>query len=266
MKRNAGPLYVAIAALAVAVAAWFGLDLKGLTGGGEIPAATAPAEPAPPASPPGEPAPAQPPKAEARPVPPGDFDYYVLALSWSPSYCEAEATERDKLQCGGGRPFHFVVHGLWPQNERGYPEDCPTDAPRVPDALVDEMLDIMPSRGLVGHEWRSHGTCSGLGQEDYFAELRAAYEAVDIPDRFEVLDTVVTIAPAEIARAFLEANRGKLTPDAVVVTCGGGTRLDEVRLCMDKDLRFRPCGQQSKRSQCRRDTVRMPPVRGGDGG
>lgn len=257
--RKAGTPAIALAALLVALAAWLGFDLDSILGGGPAPSRSPPRET------PVDAAPAQRDAEETkpRPVPAGDFDYYVLALSWSPSYCEAEATERDKLQCGGGRPFHFVVHGLWPQNERGYPEDCPTDAPRVPDALVDEMLDIMPSRGLVGHEWRSHGACTGLNQEDYFAELRAAYEAVDIPDRFEVLEQALSVAPAEIARAFLDANRGRLTPDAIVVTCGGGTRLDEVRLCVDKQLRFRSCGAQTQRSACRRDRVRMPPVREG---
>src|SRR5215212_5317363 len=50
---------------------------------------------------------------------PGEFDFYVLSLSWSPSFCDA-ASERgnsgrnQQAQCGG-RPFSFVVHGLWPQ-------------------------------------------------------------------------------------------------------------------------------------------------------
>src|SRR3979411_349189 len=51
---------------------------------------------------------------------PGEFDFYVLSLSWSPSFCE-EAAERggggrSQVQCGG-RPYSFVVHGLWPQYE-----------------------------------------------------------------------------------------------------------------------------------------------------
>src|SRR5664279_6001869 len=51
---------------------------------------------------------------------PGEFDFYVLSLSWSPSFCE-QASERGNggrsgAQCGG-RPFSFVVHGLWPQYE-----------------------------------------------------------------------------------------------------------------------------------------------------
>src|SRR5215470_7016408 len=53
----------------------------------------------------------------------GQFDYYVLALSWSPSFCEIATGNARRQQCGV-RPFSFVVHGLWPQ----YAAD------RVPDA------------------------------------------------------------------------------------------------------------------------------------
>src|ERR1700709_985537 len=34
-------------------------------------------------------------------VAPGDFDYYVLALSWSPGFC-ALSGGRDRQQCDGG--------------------------------------------------------------------------------------------------------------------------------------------------------------------
>ena len=53
---------------------------------------------------------------------PGQFDYYVLALSWSPSYCAGEAGQNDQQQCAPGRRFAFVVHGLWPQYNKGWPE------------------------------------------------------------------------------------------------------------------------------------------------
>lgn len=234
---------------AVAAVAWY--ELRSDCGDcGQGPstteAAEAPATPGPRAA------------ADARPaVPPGAFDYYLLALSWSPSYCLTDATARDRLQCGGA-PHAFIVHGLWPQNERGYPEDCPTDSPRVPDALVDEMLDIMPSRGLVGHQWRQHGACTGLSQEDYFAQVRAAFEAVAQPARFTEMDREANLPPRDVMQDFLRANKG-LTPDAIVVTCDGAL-LDEVRICMDKQLRFRPCGPQSTRSSCRRDSVSIPPV------
>src|SRR4029077_16012103 len=63
---------------------------------------------------------------------PGKFDFYVLALSWSPSFCEASrerpANRTPDQQCGA-RPYSFVVHGLWPQYERGFPSNCQVPAP-----------------------------------------------------------------------------------------------------------------------------------------
>ena len=253
--RNRNPLILALAALVIALAGWLGFDLASLQGG-------APRTASPQSAPELPPLPDAPPARTGadpeRSVPEGDFDSYLLALSWSPSYCEHEATDRDRLQCGG-RPYHFIVHGLWPQNDRGYPEDCPTDTPRVPDALIDEMLDIMPSRGLIGHEWRSHGACTGKTQEQYFASVRAAWEAVVIPPRFEQLDTVLTLSPKDIVQEFIRANP-MLKPDNIAVTCSSQS-LDEVRICMTKDLQFSSCGAQARRAMCRQDRIRMPPVR-----
>ena len=67
---------------------------------------------------------------------PGKFDFYVLALSWSPSFCEqAGERKRAQQQCGE-RPFSFVVHGLWPQYEKGFPEFCQNPAPRLDRNIV----------------------------------------------------------------------------------------------------------------------------------
>src|SRR5262249_51744763 len=116
---------------------------------------------------------------------PGEFDYYVLSLSWSPSYCE-EAEERgntgrsQQIQCGG-RPFSFVVHGLWAQYGRGYHEYCRRPPPRLDRDIMSSMLDLMPAPGLVYNEWDKHGPCSGLSQRAYFETIRKARAAVKIP-------------------------------------------------------------------------------------
>jgi len=187
---------------------------------------------------------------------PGDFDFYVLSLSWSPTYCLGEG-RTDRIQCGG-RPYAFVVHGLWPQYERGYPSDCSTDETRVPRRTVDAMLDLMPSPSLIRHEWRKHGTCSGLDQEDYFSLVRTARAAVSIPRAFVDLDDPLTVSPQAIEAAFLKANPG-LPRDGFAVVCNS-RRLSEVRLCMTRDLAFRRCPEVD-RNACRRPSVVMPPVR-----
>jgi ribonuclease T2 len=194
---------------------------------------------------------------------PGEFDYYVLSLSWSPSFCE-EAAERGtegraQAQCGG-RPFSFVVHGLWPQYERGFPEYCQRPSPRLDRNIMSSMLDLMPAPGLVFNEWDKHGTCSGLAARAYFETIRKARSAVKIPPEYLELSESKTVAPAEIEDAFIKVNAG-LSTSAIAVTCSR-TRLSEVRICLSKDLQFRSCEEIDRRG-CRRDQVAMPPMRGG---
>lgn len=191
----------------------------------------------------------------------GQFDFYVLSLSWSPSYCEA-AVDRSRgardRQCSG-RPFAFVVHGLWPQYERGFPSNCQVPAPRLARAIVDEMLDIMPSPRLVFHEWDRHGTCSGLSPKAYFDLVRAAWHAVKIPQDYVQVDQPISVTPGEVANAFMKANP-RLARDGINVSCDG-RRLTEIRICLTKALAFRGCPEMARYS-CRRDKVVMPAVRG----
>lgn len=194
----------------------------------------------------------------------GKFDYYVLALSWSPSFCASEGKARRSPQCSGTRPYAFVLHGLWPQYEKGYPSSCKTASkPWVENRTIGAMLDIMPARGLVIHQYRKHGTCSGLAPEQYFDAARKAYESIVIPPRYQGPQKHVLVSPREIENDFLKANKS-LTPEMISISCGRGNRLREVRICFTRDLALRPCGMnEDQHKLCRLDKVVLPPVRGG---
>ncbi|MFO0364215.1 MAG: ribonuclease T2 family protein, partial [Acidobacteriota bacterium] len=97
----------------------------------------------------------------------------MLSLSWSPQHCATPAGERDRMQCGGARQYDFILHGLWPQYERGWPQFCETGE-QLSKAVIDGVLDIMPSVGLIRHEWRKHGVCSGDNAARYFDRARRA--------------------------------------------------------------------------------------------
>lgn len=194
---------------------------------------------------------------------PGEFDFYVLALSWSPSFCE-QASERgsnarSQQQCSG-RPYSFVVHGLWPQYERGFPDYCQRPAPRLDRRIMTSMLDLMPAPGLIFSQWDKHGTCSGLEPRAYFETIRKARAGVKIPPEFLEVEAPKTITPAAIEEAFVKVNPG-LSPSAISVSCDRA-RLSEIRVCLSKDLQFRACEEIDRRA-CRRDQVVMPPTRGG---
>jgi ribonuclease T2 len=192
----------------------------------------------------------------ADPGPKGDFDFYVLALSWSPSYCAEKGGAADAQQCGLAKKLGFTVHGLWPQFERGAPQDC--GAGKVDREILTEIQDIMPSDGLARHEWQKHGTCSGLNQRAYFITMKEAVRRVAIPDAFKQVVSARNVTPSAVEAAFLQANPG-MSPKGFAAVCGGGY-LSEVRICMTKDLNFRECAEVDKRA-CRANTVDMPPAR-----
>jgi len=191
----------------------------------------------------------------------GQFDFYVLSLSWSPSFCAA-AAERDaargaSMQCGA-RPYSFVVHGLWPQYDKGFPEYCQVPAPRLDRAIVSSMLDLMPAPHLIFNEWDRHGTCSGFSPRAYFEVVRKARAVVKIPPQYVDLQEPLSVSPAAVEDAFIKANSG-LSESGIAIGCDK-KRLTEVRLCLSKDLQFRDCPEIARRS-CRRDELIMPPLR-----
>lgn len=187
------------------------------------------------------------------------FDFYVLSLSWSPSWCATHPQGQKTMQCDPSKDFGFIVHGLWPQNESGYPEFCATrESDRVPDNLGRRYFDIIPSMGLIGHEWRKHGTCSGMKQADYLQTIRNAYDKVTIPPSLAKLDQAKSANPGDIEKAFLAANPA-MSPKGIAVSCSS-KMLQEIRICMTKDLQFRDCVEVDA-DACPLKSINIPPVR-----
>lgn len=186
-----------------------------------------------------------------------DFDFYLLALSWSPSHC-LRTGDTDRYQCGRNAGYGFIVHGLWPQHETGWPEFCSTRTDRVPAAVVDGMLDIMPSPSLVLHQWRKHGSCSGLSPKRYFELTRLAAGRIKIPSEYERPHTAQITQPSFIESRFKASNPG-LKSSMIHVTCSRGT-VHEVRICMDKNLHFRDCKNLEYKA-CTAPSIELPGVR-----
>lgn len=187
----------------------------------------------------------------------GEFDYYVLSLSWSPEYCAGPNGGRDPGQCGEHRQFGFITHGLWPQYQRGgWPQFCSTE--RMDGRLMDALLPLMPSPRLIRHEWSKHGTCSGFDSAGYFRQVRKAYESVRIPPPYQEPRDAIRQTSAELRASFRAANPG-LPGNGFAVYCSGRF-LSEVRICLDKDLKPRPCGS-GIRDGCRAPELIVRPLR-----
>ncbi len=185
----------------------------------------------------------------------GDFDYYVVSFSWSPSYCLTHPN--DKRQCGG-RGFGFVLHGVWPQKQAGgYPENCPVTS-QPSSAAVEKALAFMPSEKLIQHEWTKHGTCSGLSADEYLSLADRAYASLKIPKGFEAPTSRRDMSADQIEEEFVHSNPG-LSRENLTVSCKGN-ELNEVRLCVDKQLKPMNCGK-GVRTQCGRDSIQVRSVR-----
>ncbi|MGD9658232.1 MAG: ribonuclease T [Methylocystis sp.] len=185
---------------------------------------------------------------------PRDYDFYVLALSWSPGFCESVEGARD--QCEPGKALGFVVHGLWPQYERGgYPSEC--RGARSPSRVaLEKAAGLFPDERLARYEWRKHGACSGKSPSDYFADVARAHAAVTIPPLFVKPVRDQTFTPIDVERAFYQANP-RLRRGMMAVSCRRGI-MDGVRICLSKDLReFRACPEVAQRG-CHNREISAP--------
>ena len=198
------------------------------------------------------------PAAHAEGDPAGEFDYYVLALSWSPTFCALEGDARGNPQCDDDRDSGWVLHGLWPQFERGWPSYCRSSERNPSRADTAAMVDIMGSSGSAWHQWKKHGICTGLSSDDFYKLARLAYNSVNRPAVFRKLDKPVTLPASVVEQAFLKANPD-WQPDMLTITCKAG-RIQEARLCLTRDLKPRRCGADVIRDCSMRDAL-FDPIR-----
>lgn len=184
----------------------------------------------------------------------GEFDYYVMALSWSANWCALEGDNRQSPQCDDDTGNGWILHGLWPQYERGYPANCRTTFRPPSRGQTGDMADIMGTSGLAWHQWRKHGVCSGLDPADYYALSREAYGRITRPEVFRKLTKTLTLPATLIEEAFVKAN-----PDGITVTCKQGY-VQEARICLTRDLEFRTCGRDVIRD-CGLSDAQFDPMR-----
>jgi ribonuclease T2 len=181
----------------------------------------------------------------------GSFEYYVLSLSWAPNYCASHPGDNSG-ECRGGNHTGFVLHGLWPQSERGPSLISCAPARPVAHALVDHMLLYMPSRGLIQHEWAEHGTCSGLSPQEYFNQAEQAFKSIKIPPQYHSLDHAQEFTVGDLEQSFASANHAAAA--AFRASCHDG-ELVNLEVCLTKDLQFRGCGARAR--ECAVDRVEM---------
>lgn len=174
----------------------------------------------------------------------GEFDYYILALSWAPEYCSANPG--DTQECALGKKYAFVLHGLWPQFNKGYPSNCGSEP--LPDQLREEYADLYPNTKLFTHEWSKHGTCSGLTPAEYLALTSQFKSQVRIPADYRAPASPFRTTADDLAAAFQEANPALSADSLAVNGTGSGRYLSEVYICISKAGQPTACGADVRKS------------------
>jgi ribonuclease T2 len=170
---------------------------------------------------------------------PSDFDFYVMSLSWSPDFC---ASNDDPQQCSVGKKLGFVLHGLRPQYNRGYPADCSTV--KLPKDTQQQFPNLYPSTSLYTHEWDKHGTCSGMKPLEYLALSKSLKESISIPAAYRSPAKAFRTTVADLKAAFVKANVA-LSEDTLAVQCSGSGRfLQELRACFSREGQPIACSQE----------------------
>jgi ribonuclease T2 len=198
------------------------------------------------------------PRSRKKTAGPAQFDYYMLVLSYAPDFCDQPTGKKDPRECGSGRRIGFIVHGLWPQGEtsRG-PSNCGGVGP-VSQAIIQATLNYIPVDSLIQHEWTTHGSCTGLTAADYFAALRKARDSVNLPADLNQPSQQLQLSPAQVEAKLAGANPS-IPKAAFRTSCYRNGELQEVRICLNKDLSPRACGDSA--GECAAPSVTLLPVR-----
>ncbi|WP_421187444.1 ribonuclease T2 family protein [Aeromonas enteropelogenes] len=159
----------------------------------------------------------------------GEFDYYAMALSWSPQHCAVKPADRE--QCT--RQLGFVLHGLWPQYQRGYPSNCTGE--QLYPGMEEAFPGLYPSRFLYRHEWEKHGTCSGLTQQQFHQLASDLRQRVKIPAAYQSPEVPLRKSSFQLKADLATANDW-LAPDNITIACADGGRfLREIYVCINKE-------------------------------
>lgn len=146
--------------------------------------------------------------------------------------------------------WRFFFTGLWPELRNGnYPCDCTSEGFNANEvsSIRSELNTYWPSLNgpnptFWSHEWSKHGTCATQysSQLDYFSgtlALRDKYDAVSALAK-------VGIYPSNTKGFTLQALKTAMSNAygvKALVTCDKQGRIQEVWLCIGKDLQPTPC-------------------------
>lgn len=160
---------------------------------------------------------------------------YILSLSWSPEFCRTRTdSPRHARRCSGrSGSFGLIVHGLWPQGARSWPQWCPARRARPAGAQLARQMCVQPSARLAMRQWAKHGSCMADTPDRYFRITRILHRSLDWPD-LDRLSRREGLTAGDIREAWIEANTN-WRREMISVQLNERGWLEELRLCYGRD-------------------------------
>jgi ribonuclease T2 len=174
------------------------------------------------------------------------FDYFMFVQRWPGGVC---ATSR--CNSGAKRFNYWVIHGLWPQNNDGtWPSNCGAkfNAKNITD-LIPQLESVWPDlerndeKGFWAHEFDKHGSCSTStyiqNEHDYFSTSIKLQSQISLANMLN--QGGVTPGGSYSSSQIFQAVQS-VTGASPQLHCIG-KKLVELRVCVDKNLRYTNCDQ-----------------------
>lgn len=185
---------------------------------------------------------------------------FLLSLSWSPTYCLEQDPRGKTPQCQINKPkkYRFIVHGLWPQpiTDTGgkHLNYCRDVSVKLEASIVKNYFYLMPSSGLMLHQWRKHASCGNFTQKIYFKTIENMYEQFKIGNLLHDI-TATTNYDLKMIIQKITSHIPNITTDNIVIACRNN-QLSEVRVCLNNDYTVRKCYySEIKSGRCSKDSI-----------
>ena len=171
---------------------------------------------------------------------------YVLSLSWSPEFCRTRRdSPRHARQCSGrAGSFGLIVHGLWPQGQRSWPQWCAARRARPSGAQLARQMCVQPSARLAMRQWAKHGSCLTDTPDRYFRITRILHRSLRWPD-LDRLSRKEGLSAGDIRMAWMQANP-YWRREMISVQLNERGWLEELRLCYGRDWMPAACKRSAR--------------------
>jgi len=190
------------------------------------------------------------------------WDYFLFSQVWPPSWLDDS-----KITDYNYTNNYFTVHGFWPEDYNGsWPQYCKGKWPysKFNETMLDPIIsnltmywtDFKDPEKFWEHEYYKHLLCAENIYSDPYDLFYAGLEYREKYDLYSALESS-DIYPNnwyQYKVKDLERAIEKVIGYDVIITCQDGI-LNEVYLCMTKNLTLFDCPKSQDYSYCRNNTI-----------